>query len=138
MNNDLFQLSLKDLNQKHQTCYRVIQNEFDLQELSSELSNSPRIAVDLETTGLNPFKDRVVGISFCSKNNAAAYIPIGHITNDPQLPIETTLHHIKPILEDKQKTLIFHNAKFDLQFLLNLGIDASEATIFDGMIAAFF
>lgn len=136
MNNDLFQLSLKDLNQRHQTCYKVIQNEFDLQELSTELSSSLRIAVDLETTGLNLFKDRVVGISFCSKNNAAAYIPIGHITDDQQLPIETTLHHIKQILEDKQKTLIFHNAKFDLQFLLNLGIDASEAVIFDSMIAA--
>ena len=136
MNNDLFQISLKDLNERHHTCYRVIQNEFDLQELSTELSNSPRTAVDLETTGLNPFKDRVVGISFCTTNTTGAYIPVGHITDDPQLSIETTINHLKPILEDKQKTLILHNAKFDLQFLLNLGIDASESDIFDSMIAA--
>src|SRR5271157_5788462 len=136
MNYDLFQLSLKDLNEKHNTCYRVIQSEFDLQELSTELSNFTRTAVDLETTSLNPFKDKVVGISFCAKTNEAAYIPIGHITNDEQLPIETTLASIRPILENKRRTLIFHNAKFDLQFLLNLGIDASIANVFDSMIAA--
>ena len=118
---DLFQPSLKELNEKHHTGYRVIQSGFDLQKLCSQLPN--KISVDLETTGLNPFKDKVVGVSLSWKDGIAAYVPIGHLTDEAQIPRETTVGYLKPILEDKQQTLIFHNAKFDLQFLLNLGID---------------
>ena len=55
------------------------------QSLLTILKSSIPIALDTETTDLNPFKAELVGIGICwgEKLNELAYIPIGHKIGDP-------------------------------------------------------
>lgn len=65
---------------------------------------TPIISLDLETTGLNPRKDKILGIAQY-KDGQASYIPWDLLHYD------SNAHWI-----DKAE-YIFHNGKFDLQFL---------------------
>ena len=63
---------------------QIIQDPFELKVLVDRLlkCNSPLspVAVDTETTDLNPFKSELVGIGFCwgEDLDQIAYIPLGH------------------------------------------------------------
>ncbi len=95
--------------------------------------NQP-IAIDTETTSLNPFKAELVGIGFCFGNSLKdiIYIPIGHsITDDNliqgkdnnnQLGIEEVISslHIWFASPEHPKTL--QNTKYDRLILLRHGI----------------
>src|SRR4051812_37859955 len=79
------------------------------------------IALDIETTGLNPRKDQIVGISLATSDKAAIYT--------------TDLEGVKCLIHNtRQAELIFHNAVFDLQFLKTVGWDfLYDRTIHDTM-----
>ncbi len=65
--------------------------------------NNPWLAVDIETTGLNPRTDKIVGIAIAPNDTEAYY------TSD----IQSTLDN----LNHSKSRLIFHNALFDLTFI---------------------
>jgi DNA polymerase-1 len=44
--------------------YSTVRTARELQELAARLARADQIAVDTETTGLDPFRDRLVGLSF--------------------------------------------------------------------------
>ena len=108
-----------DLNPAPTGHYRII-SEDELKSFIVSLSNSTIIALDLETTGLNVFSDRIVGMGFSINPNEAFYLPLSHnqgLNLDPSgvFPL------LKPILEGNR--IICHNIKFDFKFLLREGID---------------
>lgn len=80
-----------------------------------------RIALDTETTGLNVFQDKIVGISLTSKNNKPAYIPINHVIYnvsdnsftlaENQLTIEQILPELKRLANVSEVDMF--NAVFD-------------------------
>ena len=95
------------------------------------------IAVDTETTDLNPFKAELVGVGVCwgEANDALAYIPIGHKGSDDsrpeQLPMESVLmavasvgrcvacglRRLRPKLLRKQKpSTVFSPVRFRVSF----------------------
>jgi DNA polymerase-1 len=82
------------------------------------------LCFDLETTGLNAFDSRIVGIAIFSPSLGSGYAPLAHqgLTNSEQLPMEETLSLIKPLWEDEQLTKLGHNLKYDRHILLNHGI----------------
>lgn len=94
------------------------------------------IAIDTETTGLEPLKDEVVGISLYTKNEKAVYVPIGHINHltyikrDNQLSIED----VNECLQTITAKIIMHNGKFDIRFIKNF-IKCNIECYFDTMIA---
>ena len=94
------------------------------------------IALDTETTALNPFQAELVGIGLCWGEGLAelAYIPIGHHPPaaadllsapppaPPQLPLEQVLAALAPWLASAQHPKTLQNAKYDRLVLMRHGL----------------
>ena len=102
--------------------YKSILNEKDLDKLIKTLNEKSLIAVDTETSSLNPLEASLIGISFSHDPNAACYIPLGH-KNIKGLKKELVLKKIKPILEDPSIKKVGQNIKYDYIILKNNGIE---------------
>ena len=105
--------------------YQTLMRVEDVEELASNLQESDEtIAIDIETTGLNFLKDNIQTIAFASKGNTWV-IPLDHKDSpfkkgEPHYAMVWTL--LRKILENPKSRKVFHNAKFDLKFLINYGI----------------
>ncbi|MCC7016811.1 MAG: DNA polymerase I [Rhodospirillales bacterium] len=59
--------------------YELIQDETALQRWIAEAHAEGRVAVDTETTSLDPFRASLVGVSLALAGGRACYIPLGHV-----------------------------------------------------------
>lgn len=95
------------------------------------------LAIDTETTGLNPMSDKIVGISLAFDDTHGAYIPIRHRTHNAdlfsgdaiapnQLSINTVYKKLWPILTNPNIIKIGHNLKYDLHIMANEGWDTTK------------
>src|SRR5665647_681109 len=96
------------------------------------------VAVDTETTSLDPMTAHLCGFSLAVAPNEACYVPIGHRDGGPaggsdlfapesklcpdQIPEAETLALIKPLLEDKSILKVAQNMKFDWLVFAQRGI----------------
>ena len=97
------------------------------------------VALDTETTALNPFQAELVGIGLCWGEGLAdlAYIPIGHqaeLTDPPQLPLDQVLTALAPWLSSPQHPKTLQNAKYDRLILLRHGLPL-EGVVMDTLLA---
>jgi DNA polymerase-1 len=93
-------------------------------ELAFErLSTAAEIGCDTETSGLNARKGKLFSVQF-SDGNFSVLVPFSE---------GIFLGKLAQILENQKITKIFHNAKFDLEFLRENGYDTQN--IYDTMIA---
>ncbi|PEL24365.1 DNA polymerase [Bacillus toyonensis] len=115
--------------------YIMVNNLLAFDTMLSNLEKEPIIALDTETTGVNVYKDVVVGISITlPKADKHYYIPFGHVTEIIQLAANIVLDNLKPYLESDSIKKVLHNAKFDIHMLYNAhGIDLGGFA-FDTMI----
>ncbi|MDR1708154.1 MAG: DNA polymerase I [Candidatus Accumulibacter sp.] len=90
-----------------------------------KIEAAPLVAFDTETTSLDAFAARLVGISFAVAPGEAAYIPLAHdYTGAPaQLPLAEVLARLKPWLESPARAKIGQNLKYDQHVLANHGIE---------------
>ena len=74
---------VKKNNKINTKIYKTVSKEKELDELIKKLDEKSVIAVDTETSSLNPQEANLVGVSVCYEANKAFYIPVGHkeITN---------------------------------------------------------
>ncbi|HQT81103.1 MAG: DNA polymerase I [Ferrovum sp. 37-45-19] len=81
-------------------------------------------ALDTETTSLDPFAARLVGLSFSISPHEAAYLPLQHCGPDQvdQLPIKEVLEKLKPWLESDEHKKVGQHLKYDTHVLANHGI----------------
>ena len=81
-------------------------------------------AVDTETTSLDPFAARIVGISLATAPGEACYIPVDHhYAGVPaQLPRDEVLAKLKPWLESAQHAKLGQHLKYDQHVFANHGI----------------
>ncbi|OMG56282.1 DNA polymerase I [Azonexus hydrophilus] len=89
-----------------------------------KIENAALTAVDTETTSLDSFAARIVGVSLSVEVGEACYIPLAH--NGPgvveQLPRDEVLARLKPWLEAVDRKKVLQNAKYDQHVFANHGI----------------
>ncbi|HRE85094.1 MAG TPA: DNA polymerase I [Accumulibacter sp.] len=108
----------------HRAGYETILDEAAFERWLEKISASPLTALDTETTSLDPFAARIVGVSLAVAEGEAAYLPLAHhYPGGPdQLPCEATLERLKPWLESPAHAKIGQNLKYDQHVLANHGI----------------
>jgi DNA polymerase-1 len=104
--------------------YETILDEQALQNWLQEIASAELVSVDTETTSLDPFAARLVGISLALAPHRAAYIPLNHrYAGAPdQLPEALVLERLKPWLEDASRAKVGQNLKYDKHVFANHGI----------------
>ncbi len=111
----------------------VVQDAAALESLITVLNSASRIAIDTETTGLDPMQADLVGISLSIDGLIGYYIPLLH-HNATQLPLQQVIDALKPALTDPVKAKIMHNVTYDLVLLRRYGVNVWPVT-FDPMVA---
>ena len=104
--------------------YESIINEKSLDKWLKILNEQSVIAVDTETSSLNPLEADLIGVSFSYAPNKACYIPLAH-KNIKSLKKKLVLEKIKPILEDPSIKKVGQNIKFDFTVLKQNGIEVN-------------
>lgn len=81
-------------------------------------------AVDTETTSLDSFAARIVGVSLSVTPGEACYIPLAHTAPGvaDQLPRDEVLDRLKPWLESAAHQKVLQNAKYDQHVFANHGV----------------
>ena len=107
--------------------YRIVRDAAALRETVAEVLQYDMFCFDLETTGLDVFRDRIVGLSLAVKPHEAWYIPFNlHDTATDAAQrnkIESEYAAIlRPLFENETKAKVGQNMKFDILFLRSLGI----------------
>lgn len=117
---------------------RLICQPQQLTELIAILkNNSVPVAWDTETSGLNPFQSKLIGIG-CAWGAAVdqvAYIPLGHKTGN-QLPKNWVLQQLEPLLSSPNYAKVFQNAKFDRLVFRHHGLEL-RGVVFDTLLASY-
>ena len=123
----------------------LVQDEATLDRWIAEATANGTVAVDTETTSLDPMRAELVGISLAIEAGHGCYIPVGHVEpgGQPegelalggpggkpkrlagQLDRERVLKKLKPLLADPSVLKIGHNIKFDMIVFARYGVDVT-------------
>jgi DNA polymerase-1 len=99
------------------SAYTLIQDEAALRHWLERATTAGQVAIDTETTALDPLRARLVGVSLAVAPGEAAYVPLGHRTEVPQIPLSRALPLFAPLLADPAVLKIGQNIKFDMHVL---------------------
>ena len=121
-----------------------------LARLMAHAGSSPPVALDTETTSLNPFQAELVGLGLCwgAGSQDLAYIPIGHRLEEgtpqqelvpeasatSQLPLEAVLQALGPWLASAAHPKALQNAKYDRLILMRHGLPLA-GVVMDTLLA---
>ncbi len=97
------------------------------------------VAVDTETTSLDPQQCDLVGVSLAVAPGRACYIPVRHDAGPaqgslldapadaavPLIPRQTILDRLAPLFADPAVLKVGHNIKYDLSVLARAGLDVA-------------
>ncbi len=127
------------------TAYEVIDTLDVLNNWVEEAQLQGYVAIDTETTGLDPMSVDLVGISLALEAGRAAYIPLAHRSSDGldllgdgeivQIPLKEAIEVLKPLLENASVLKIGQNLKYDWVVLARQGI--RMAPIDDTMLMSY-
>jgi DNA polymerase-1 len=108
----------------HRAAYVTIVDWATFDQWLQKIEAAPLTSLDTETTSLDSFAARIVGISFAVAPGEAAYLPLAHhYAGVPsQLPRDEVLARLKPWLESEQHAKIGQNLKYDQHVFANHGI----------------
>jgi DNA polymerase I len=112
----------------------IVNTPEELARLQERLASADQISLDTETTGTDPLRAELVGISLAVQEGEGYYIPVGHHTGDPQLPAGQIFDAIRPFLVDPHKQKVGHNLKYDITMLRECGMETAPLS-FDSMLA---
>lgn len=113
---------------KYKNDYEYIMDENEFKEYIYDCKYSGIVAMDTETTGLDPISDKIVGTSLYTPGKKGVYVPIHHISYITSMEVEGQLDPriIKEGFETLVKSdvkFVEYNAKFDTRVVKNqLGV----------------
>jgi len=102
--------------------YHLITDIKQIDDWLKEAEQTGEVAVDTETSSLDPHQADLIGVSLSSKIGKACYIPIGH-NSKKSIAKNLVLQKLKPILEDPSIKKIGQNIKFDFIIFYKNGIN---------------
>ena len=105
--------------------YYLINNIDEIDSWIKDAEEVGEVAVDTETSSLDPHQANLIGISLSSVLGKACYIPIGH-KSEKCLDKNSVLKKLKPLLEDPSIKKIGQNIKFDFIVFFKHGIELNS------------
>jgi len=104
--------------------YETILDQAHLKRWMTRIRAASLVALDTETTSLDPMAARLVGLSLAIEPGHAAYIPVGHRApgTPQQLDRGWVLDQLRPWIEDPQAAKLLHHAKYDAHVFANEGL----------------
>lgn len=127
--------------------YECVRDVAELEKWIARIRARGYVAVDTETTGLNEMTADLVGICLSVEPGQACYIPLTHRANggeglfadatlaEGQIPLETALKLLTPVLQDEAILKIGQNMKYDAKILARYGVEI--APIDDTMLMSY-
>lgn len=117
--------------------YNLVKTEEELIKLIDLLGKQKSFAFDTETTGLDPFNDDLVGISFSFAKESGYYVHFGKGSEiKDYLVDENKKNKLIDLFSNEKIAKYAHNIKFDKKILIKYGIKVVNG-IFDTMIASY-
>ncbi len=112
--------------------YETVTTAKALDRWLARIRETGLVAVDTETTSLDPMQAKLCGVSLATAPGQACYIPCGHGSGSrldltgqsdvAQIAEEEVLARLKPVLEDPGILKIGQNLKYDYLIFLQRGI----------------
>ena len=126
------------VHQKVDAQYEIVQDWPAFERWLERIHKAELVALDTETTSIDPMQARLVGLSLSVEPGRACYVPLAHRGPDHpvQLPMREVLERLQPWLEDASAAKLLHNAKYDSHVFLNEGIRLAGITE-DTMLQAY-
>jgi DNA polymerase I len=111
--------------------YRSLLTEEEIEKALAAAAKASLVAVDTETTGLDPLTVDIVGVSLCWKEKEGVFIPFNQ-----QLKKEKVVKLLKPFLENPKIQKGGQNSKYDWAVFKSHGIEP-QGFAFDTMLESF-
>lgn len=118
--------------------YELVQDLDQLIRWIAEARRTGTVAIDTETTGLDPMTAALVGISLATGAGRACYIPLRHVSPQDQgdllgggsaaprqLDVSVVIDALRDLLADRSVLKVGHNIKYDLHILAREGLDVT-------------
>ncbi len=118
-------LTIKDV--KHE--YSIIQTEEEWSNLLKELNGVSEFCFDTETSDLDLFEAKIVGVSLTWKEHQGVYIPISSLEDEAKKQLAKLAD-----VFNSDKLKIAQNLKFDMAILKKYGLEI-KGPFFDTMLA---
>lgn len=99
--------------------YTLLNTKGEVDSVLSALNNQPYVVLDIETTGLDPWKGEILDVQIMGDDSKSVFIFPGRY-------IES--------LNQVSTKVVGHNLKFDIQFLYRKGVDVSHWRYHDTML----
>lgn len=106
--------------------YTLVDRDETFELFLAELKKQKMFAVDTETTSLNPWEAKLLGLSFSWAKGEGWYV----------MAKEKYLDQLRPILRDKEIAKIGHNLKYDAEVLRLQKVEIAPL-FFDTMLASY-
>lgn len=117
--------------------YETVESRQALEMLVARLEKAGAFSFDTETTGRDPMRAELVGLSFSWKDFEAAYVPVSSEKHSgPGLPLREVLEKLSPLFENSSLKKYGQNVKYDWVVLRRHGVEVKGIT-FDTMIASY-
>ena len=110
--------------------YQLIDTEDKIDNFLQNILTKEIFSLDTETTGTDPIRAELVGMSFSFKENQAFYVPVPANRDEAQ----KIVNKFKPVFENEKSVKVGQNIKYDMLVLSNYGVEI-RGRMFDTMIA---
>jgi len=118
--------------------YEAVTTDAQLDAWLKKINAAELVAVDTETTSLDPMKAQLVGISLSVTPGEAAYIPVGHVYQGApeQLARDHVLAKLRTWLEDERAPKLGQHIKYDTHVFANHGV-ALRGVVHDTLLESY-
>ena len=125
----------------------IVDDPAQLSAILAEIRRARLVAIDTETSGLDPMRAGLVGLSLAVAPGRSWYLPFAHLPPDGPLaggepprnlpPLASdALAPLRALLADEGLAKAGHNVKFDWLVLRRAGAEVAGVT-YDSMLASF-